>query len=153
MLVRRIRTGEADTIADVFVASFRSLAFLPLIHTDDEIRTWIRDEMVPAHEVWVAEDDGHVVGFAALVGDLLAHLYVRPEAHRRGAGSALLERVKAERPAGFSFWVFQRNDNARRFYEERGCRLVELTDGSGNMEKEPDARYEWTPGGGQTRGV
>jgi len=53
--------------------------------------------------------------------------------------------VKQERPDGFPFWVFQRNEGARRFYERHGCRLVELTDGSGNEEKEPDALYEWRP--------
>jgi GNAT superfamily N-acetyltransferase len=144
--VRRAGTGDIDTIADVFVASFRSLEFVPLIHTDDDIRRWIREEMVPGHEVWVAEDerDG-VVGLAALKDDLLGHLYVRPDAQGRGAGSALFERVQAERPAGFRFWVFQQNERARRFYERRGCRVVELGDGSGNMEKLPDALYEWVP--------
>jgi hypothetical protein len=34
---------------------------------------------------------------------------------------------------------------ARGFYEARGMRLVETTDGSGNEEKEPDAVYEWRP--------
>ena len=42
--------------------------------------------------------------------------------------------------------MFQKNDGARRFYERHGFRLVELTDGGSNMEKEPDARYEWLPG-------
>ena len=142
--MRKARTGDTDTIADVFVSSFRSLEFVPRIHTDDEIRRWIREEMVPGHEVWVADDAG-VVGFAALKDDLLGHLYVRPAAQRRGAGSALFERVKAERPAGFRFYVFQQNENARRFYERHGCRVVELGDGSGNMEKLPDVLYRWSP--------
>jgi hypothetical protein len=34
---------------------------------------------------------------------------------------------------------------ARSFYERRGLRLVELTDGAGNEEREPDALYEWRP--------
>ena len=68
-----------------------------------------------------------------------------PDAQSRGAGTALLERVKAERPDGFELWVFQRNDGALRFYERHGLRLVERTDGSGNEEREPDARYEWVP--------
>jgi hypothetical protein len=42
-------------------------------------------------------------------------------------------------------WVFQQNEGARRLYEREGFRLVELTDGQGNMEQEPDARYEWAP--------
>ena len=145
MLVRPARTGEADTIADVFVPSFRGLTFLPTIHTDDEIRTWIRNEMFPRHEVWVAEIAGEIVGFAALSGELLGHLYVHPDEQCRGVGTALLDIAKRQRPNGFRFWVFQRNEGARRFYERHGCRLVELTDGSGNEEREPDALYEWAP--------
>ena len=145
MLVRPARDDEIDAIVEVHLASFRGLTFLPLVHSDQEIRRWLRDEMLPSHEVWVAESDGDVAGFAALKGDLLGHLYVRPDLQRRGVGTALLEVVKQERPDGFHFWVFQRNEAARSFYESRGCRLVELGDGSGNEEREPDARYEWTP--------
>ena len=79
MNVRLVSSGESDTIADIFIASFRGLTFLPTIHSDDQIRTWIRGQMVPAHEVWVAEEAGSVRGFAAISGDLLGHLYVRPE--------------------------------------------------------------------------
>lgn len=145
MLVRPARTHDADAVAEVHVSSFRTLTFLPLIHTDEEIRTWNTSEMFPQHEVWVAELNGEVVGYAALSGELLGHLYVRPADQDRGVGSALLDVVKRERPYGFRFWVFQRNEGARRFYERHGCRLVELTDGAGNMEREPDALYEWTP--------
>jgi GNAT superfamily N-acetyltransferase len=144
-VIRRARSEEADAIADVFILSFRGLTFLPSIHTDDEIRTWIRTEMFPQHDVWVAETTGDVVGFAALSGDLLGHLYVQPDEQNRGAGTALLDIVKRERPSGFRFWVFQRNEGARRFYERHGCRLVELSDGSRNEEKEPDALFAWKP--------
>ena len=40
--------------------------------------------------------------------------------------------------------VFQENQGARRFYEDCCC-LVKFTDGSLNMEKEPDALYKWLP--------
>ncbi len=76
---------------------------------------------------------------------MLDQLYVHPDAHGRGAGSALLDKAKERRPGGFTFWVFQQNEHARRFYERRGCRVVKLTDGSGNEEKTPDALYEWRP--------
>jgi ribosomal protein S18 acetylase RimI-like enzyme len=143
--VRPLRTGESDTIAAVYIASFRGLTFLPTLHTDDQIRAWIRDQMVPAHEVWVAEVAGRIVGFAALSGDLLGHIYVHPNEQDRGLGTALFDIVKQERPGGFRLWVFQKNEGARRFYERHGCQLVELTDGSGNEEKEPDALYECRP--------
>jgi len=145
VLVRSAQEHETDTIADVFIASFRGLTFLPQLHTDEETRDWIRAAMLPGHEVWVAEVDGRIVGFASLADGLLGHLYVHSDAQGRGVGTALLDVVKRQRPDGFEFWVFQRNDGARRFYERHGCRLIDLTDGSGNEEREPDARYEWRP--------
>jgi GNAT superfamily N-acetyltransferase len=148
--IRLAGSDDIDTIADVFVHSFAGLTFLPKLHTDEEIRRWIREEVVPQHEVWAAEKDGRVVGFAALTGELLGHLYVHPVEQSTGVGTALLERVKEKRPSGFRLWVFQRNDGARRFYERHGCRLVELGDGSGNEEREPDALYEWV-GAGSSR--
>ena len=150
MPIRLAGTHDIDTIADVFVASFAGLTFLPKLHTDADTRRWIREEMVPRHEVWVAELEGEIVGFAALSGDLLSHLYVHPAAQRRGVGTALLGLVKAERPNGFRLWTFQRNEAARRFYERNGCQIVQLTDGSGNEEKEPDVLYEWV-GAGSSR--
>ena len=75
---------------------------------------------------------------------MLEHLYVDPDDQGRGVGAALLDHVKRRRPRGIRLWTFQRNENARRFYESRGFRCVELTDGSTNEEREPDALYEWT---------
>jgi GNAT superfamily N-acetyltransferase len=100
---------------------------------------------VERHETWVAEEDGRVIGFAQIGPDLLENLYVDPDAQGHSVGTALLDHVKQACSNGFEFWVFQKNEGARRFYERHGCRLVELRDGAGNTEKEPDARYEWRP--------
>jgi hypothetical protein len=50
-----------------------------------------------------------------------------------------------QRPGGFRLWTFRRNEDARRFYERLGFCVVELTDGSGNEEREPDVLYAWVP--------
>jgi ribosomal protein S18 acetylase RimI-like enzyme len=60
-----------------------------------------------------------------------------------GLGSSLLHLAKKGRRR-LDLWVFQRNEQARRFYEHRGFRFVELTDGSANAERMPDVRYRWT---------
>jgi GNAT superfamily N-acetyltransferase len=142
--LRRAGPVDAEAVAEVFIASFETLTFLPTLHTHDEHRAFIR-RLVDGSEVWVAEDDGRVLGMAALSAEMLDHLYVHPDAQGLGAGSALLEKAKERRPVGFRFWVFQANERARRFYERRGCRLVRLTDGRGNEERTPDALYEWRP--------
>ena len=144
MEVRPAGADDADAVAAVFTASFATLTFLPMLHTPEEQRRYIGG-LIEKDEVWVAEDGGRIVGMAVLSDEMLDQFYVDPAAQRHGAGSALLDKAKERRPGGFTFWVFQQNDNARRFYERRGCRLVRLTDGSGNEEKTPDALYEWKP--------
>ena len=145
MHVRLARDHDAGTVGEVYVSSFAGMRYLPPVHTDEERRAWIREVVLREQEVWVAEDGGRIVGFAALSERTLELLYVHPDEQNRGAGTALLERVKERRPSGFRLWVFQRNTGARRFYERHGCRLVALTDGSANEEREPDALYEWRP--------
>ena len=56
----------------------------------------------------------------------------------------LLEVAKG-RGSSLSLWTFQRNEPARRFYEQRGFVAVKETDGSGNEEREPDVLYRWEP--------
>ena len=81
--------------------------------------------MLPSNEVWVAEEDGRVVGFAGLGDGKLRHLWVEPAAQNRGFGTALLAKAKERRPDGFQLWLFQKNTGARRFYERHGFTLVE----------------------------
>jgi GNAT superfamily N-acetyltransferase len=121
------------------------MPFLPDLHTDEETRTWIRDVVLERDEVWVAAAGDRIDGFLAMNGDVLDHLYVAPRLHGGGVGSALLAKAKQLRPQGFRLWVFQRNMQARGFYEARGLRVVELNDGLDNEENEPDAVYEWKP--------
>jgi ribosomal protein S18 acetylase RimI-like enzyme len=151
-MIRRATGKDAPVVAALFRRSFGTLTFLPTLHTPDEDRAYF-GRIVDEHELWVYEQDGKIVGFAGLNDAELTHLYVEPESHRRGIGTALLEHAKQQRPGGFWFWVFQRNEGARRFYERHGCRLLRLTDGSGNEEREPDALYEWRPGQVTPKGV
>lgn len=144
--VRKARPGDADAVADLFLAArAAAMPYLPDLHTSEETRAWIREVVLGEHDVRVADVDGAVGGFLALGAETVEHLYVRPELQGRGIGSALLDLAKDLRGDGFRLWVFQRNAGARRFYERHGLRLVELTDGAANEEREPDALYEWWP--------
>jgi GNAT superfamily N-acetyltransferase len=142
-VIRRATPADADAVGRVFVRARDEMTYLPPIVDDHRPRLggWI----VERHEIWVAEKDGRIVGFAGLHPGLLEHLYVDPEEQNRGIGTELLEHVKGLQPKGFELWVFQKNEAARRFYERHGARLVRLTDGAENMEREPDALYEWRP--------
>jgi len=141
-VIRQATRDDADAIGRVFVGARDEMTYLPRIV--DEHRSLLGGWFLDRAEIWVA-DEGRVTAFLGLVGDELSHLYVEPGAQSRGVGTALLDHAKSLRPERLELWVFQKNEGARRFYERHGFRLVELTDGAGNMEKEPDALYEWRP--------
>ncbi len=101
-MIRQGRPEDAESIADAFVASLESLTFLPHLHTVEEHRRFIGEVVPRDHEIWVAEEDGRVVGLAAIGEDTLGHLYVHPDAQGRGIGTALLDKTKELRPDGFT---------------------------------------------------
>jgi ribosomal protein S18 acetylase RimI-like enzyme len=144
--IRACRPTDAPAVADAFLTSRATcLPWLPKVHADADVRAWIAKVLVVRPEVWVAEFEDRVVGFAALRDDHVDHLYVHPQFHNRGIGTALLRHVMNHRPNGLKLWVFQQNAQARRFYERHGFVLLHETDGATNEERTPDALYGWTP--------
>jgi len=122
------------------------MRYLPRLHSDADVRRWIEAVVLTRCRVLAAvSGDGRVVGFVALAGGRLDHLYVAPNVQGHGVGALLLAAAKAESPRGLRLFVFQRNVRARRFYERHGFSLIEARDGSQNEEGEPDAIYEWRP--------
>jgi len=143
---RRATAADAAEVATVYIASRRGAeAWLPTVGTDDEIRGFVVEKMVPEQETWVAEDGGRIVAVMVLGVDMVDQLYVAPGEQRRGIGDAMLAHAKHLRPAGLRLWAFQRNAPARRFYEARGFIAIQFTDGATNMEREADVLYRWTP--------
>ena len=143
--LRPAEPHDADAIADIHIAARReAMPWLPELHTDEETLDWVTNVVLPNQDVWVAEADGQVVGYVSFEGADLNDLYVRPGMQGAGVGSALLAKARELSAGGLSLWTFQRNENARRFYENRAFTAVEFTDGSGNEEGEPDVRYKWT---------
>ena len=107
------------------------------------MRDWVAGWDLTTYDVWVAVSGDRVVGYARCTPTWLDDLYVLPGAQGRGIGSALLDRVKAERPDGFGLWVFETNGPARDFYARHGFVELERTDGSANEEQSPDIKMVW----------
>jgi GNAT superfamily N-acetyltransferase len=149
LALRRADAGDAAAVAEVFLDSFHATYDFPLAHSDDEVRGWIRDKLIPTDEVWVAIDDAAVVGLLAITPGWLEQFYVAPDRLGEGIGSRLMEIAKSRQPDGLQLWTFQVNARARRFYEHQGFVAVEETDGSGNQERQPDVRYEWKGDSGE----
>jgi ribosomal protein S18 acetylase RimI-like enzyme len=141
--IRRATVADGGAIGEIFLAARAEMTYLPHVHSGEETRAFFM-RAASEHELWVAEQS-EIVGFAAIDGAVLEHLYVHPGWQGRGFGSLLLAEAKRARPRGLRLWLFQQNAAARRFYERHGFRLVAETDGASNEERVADALYEWLP--------
>jgi GNAT superfamily N-acetyltransferase len=146
--IRPAREEEIEPLTQLFIRARNEMEYLPRV--PDEAAVPIAARIRGHEEVWVAEEDGRLLGFLGiehstnLDAPVLEKLYVEPAEQNRGVGAALLAKAKELRPGELYLWVFQKNP-ARRLYERSGFVLVRLTDGSANMEREPDALYRWQP--------
>jgi GNAT superfamily N-acetyltransferase len=142
--LRRGTDSDAAALAELYLRARR--AAIPIIpmtaHTDDEVRAWIAELVIPRSEVWVAESD-ELVGLLVLDGDWIDQLYVEPALTGRGIGTQLIELAKRERPGGLRLWTFESNSGARRFYERHDFRATDRTEGD-NEEGAPDILYVWS---------
>ena len=142
--IRQLELADMDAAARVHRTAFdHALPWLAGLHTPDEDRWFFRERMFKTSTLWGVFDSDAMIGMIAFHDDWIEQLYVLPEAQGQGVGTALLGVAKRASDC-LQLWTFQRNAQARRFYQARDFVLVEQTDGAGNEEKEPDARYLWT---------
>jgi GNAT superfamily N-acetyltransferase len=137
--IRPARSEDSSTIAGLI----RQLAqFERLEHEATGTESDLREHLFgarPRAEVLLAEDDGHVVGFAlffhnfstflARPGIYLEDLFILPGHRRRGWGRALLAAVAqlaVERECGrFEWSVLHWNEPALAFYRALGAEVME----------------------------
>jgi len=148
MIIRDASIEDAGAIAEVYLlARKRFLPYAPLARSDNSIREWILQSLIPAGGVTVVELDSCVVGFMSIsrdgVSGWIDQMYLAPAAIGQGIGALLMERAKELLGAPIRIYTFQKNDGARRFYQRHGFREILLSDGALNEERTPDVLLEW----------
>lgn len=141
--LRRASLHDAPAIAALYTrVRARELAFLPTLHPAEDDVVFFRETAMPRNTVWVAEEEGRIVGFIAWHGIEVDCLYVDADRLGRGIGTMLLRLAMADQPR-LELWAFAKNRRALTFYARHGFRVLYETDGSNNEEKEPDVRLVW----------
>ncbi len=141
IVIRHARVEDAVPCARILGDWFTATAWLPRLHTPAEDLAFLR-QMIGRDRVTVAAHKDIAVGFMALDGSDLSHLYVDAAWRGQGIGGQLLQKAQASRDQ-LALWCFQANEGARAFYERHGFEVAETTDGADNEEGVPDMRYEW----------
>ena len=132
--VRRAVPADAGGIAEVHVQGWRE-AYAHLVPADNLARLsveqrelrWKEIIQLPDADIWVATEQGAVVGFAGAGPNRepdpprnveLQSLYVLASHYGTGTGQRLLDAVLGDAPA--SLWVADDNPRARAFYARNG---------------------------------
>ncbi|WP_291279335.1 GNAT family N-acetyltransferase [Galactobacter sp.] len=100
--------------------------FLATAHRD-EIQSRLESDYLPEVDVYVAERDGAVTGFAGVSGPKLEMLFVEASHRGGGIGSGLLDAVVANYGVT-TLDVNEQNAAAAEFYQRRGFVVVGRSD-------------------------
>jgi GNAT superfamily N-acetyltransferase len=165
LTIREMRADDADLVASLHVASWRS-AYRDIFsddylahHAEAERRRHWRERLEAPRDTeagCIASCNGPPVGFfypiadqAPSRGPLPDNLHVTPTARGGGLGRSLL--AEAARlieargwPAGMYLWVFEANSGARRFYERHGAVQVDRSVyAAADGGRHPAVCYAW----------
>lgn len=99
--------------ANAMAHPFLSTTFVAQVKED------MRNVYLPNAETWVLEDNGHPIGFIAMVGNEIGGLFLDPTQHGKGSGRAMVDHIVALK-GPLRVEVFKENAVGRPFYERYG---------------------------------
>ena len=124
MNIRQYNTSDLEAVLSSWESATR------LAHpfmTDDFLaqeRKNVAEIYMPNTDTWVAELDGNVVGFVALMGNEIGAIFLQPNYHGKGIGKALMDKAN-ELHSSLEVEVFKANAIGRKFYSKYGFELLE----------------------------
>jgi GNAT superfamily N-acetyltransferase len=138
---------DAEIISDILIYSRKEfIPYAPSVHTEVEVRNWVRDTLMPNCTITVALSDFEVVGVMAISHkdgvNWVDQMYLAPSFVSKGIGSMFLKDLISTLPQPFRLYTFQQNTGARRLYERYGFKALEFSNGERNEESCPDVLYE-----------
>ncbi|WP_296952832.1 GNAT family N-acetyltransferase [uncultured Massilia sp.] len=121
--IRALRAADTDALLAIWLRSVRATHHFLSPGDIDALLPVVRDQVLPALEVWVLEDDGAPQAFMGLDGATVEALFVDPARFRRGAGRVLLAHARALK-GPLRLDVNEANPDALAFYLRMGFRVI-----------------------------
>ncbi|WP_034915938.1 MULTISPECIES: GNAT family N-acetyltransferase [Erwinia] len=123
MHIRRFTEDDRPFLRTLFLAS-RKANWRWLDDSDWRLEDF--DRVTLGERVWVAEQDGRRLGFAAVLpnDNFLHSLFIDPDCQRQGVGSALLNAVQEKFTSTGALKCLKANEAATAFYQRHGWEIV-----------------------------
>ena len=135
MRIRRAENGDIKDLIEVYLQGYKGLEEYSYTHPEDvqAYLNWLFRRDVAG--IWVAEEEGKIVGFIASDGNWFSkregkvvgaihELVILPEYRNKGIGKALVEKVieyfKSRGLDTAELWVGDKNTQALEFYKSLG---------------------------------
>jgi ribosomal protein S18 acetylase RimI-like enzyme len=129
MKIVQARPGDAETLTHIAHAAKRHWGY-----PESWIAAWreiltMRPDFIAGNIAWCATEERRVVGFYVLTtesdGLHLDHLWILPDAMRRGLGRALFQHaIEQAQAGGFDSIKIEADPNAAAFYERMGAKRM-----------------------------
>ncbi|MEM0953404.1 MAG: GNAT family N-acetyltransferase [Pseudomonadota bacterium] len=147
MKIRYYLPSDLDAVMDIWYRAWHSIdSNLQHPHPKSAWETRWSADIVPTHQVVVAEQHQEVAAFAALNQQIqpaeLSQIFVDPRKQGCGLGTALLDWAKQRSPAGIVLWTLEINAGSRRFYERHG--FVQTLPGVNEINQLRNIGYLWS---------
>jgi putative acetyltransferase len=146
LALRRYRPTDEDAAIALWLRAWQAAyPDIDFAARADWWRARWRDDLVPAAEIVIAEQDGTLVGFVTVEARTLYldQLVVAPEHWGTDAAPRLMAEAKRLSPAGLDLRVNQDNARAVRFYAKQGFAITGPD--SNPLSGRPTWRMEWRP--------
>ena len=151
MQILRAKPEDADALTDIAHAAKRHWGY-----PESWIAAWrdiltMRPEFVAANPAYFAVEGDRPVGFYILTtesdGLHLDHLWILPDAMRRGIGRALFQHATEQAQVrGFDSIKIEADPNAAAFYERMGAKRVGTSVSQVEGEQRELPLMEWSNG-------
>ncbi|MQS76874.1 GNAT family N-acetyltransferase [Companilactobacillus halodurans] len=134
-MIRRMKTDEVDKIADIWLqGNLEGHNFINpnyWIDNVDEVKKQFQQS-----EIYVFIDDT-LKGFVGMQGNYIAGIFVQKEFQQQGIGKKLLDFLK-QNHTKLQLTVYEKNDFAKKFYQNNDFKVVAQKTDTANEEKELD---------------
>jgi putative acetyltransferase len=128
--VRPARASDRAALLDLWERSARATHRFLTENDIAALRPFVAQELASdALDWWILESAGHApVAFLGLAARSIEGLFVDPDHLGKGAGTLLVAHAQSLIGGALTVDVNEQNEDARRFYEARGFKVIGRSD-------------------------